>query len=304
MPSTQPYVPSFDFPSDPAPQRQINDVALQAQLQAISANIAALIQALGVSIRDDNTLTDDLVRLRNLHPELATYLQSAVEGTIATAAMDYRLPVRAVMTENLESFYGLQNIDGVILANGDRVLLTAQDAPHQNGLWIAYTFGSAESPTGIWLRADDLPAGEASGKGWGVIVTDGDIHKHTVWAIEAGGDVTDQPVVGTDPLVFFQVVGPFPIPVHLGGTGASTTAEARENLACAGKAVRTITGDGIATSFPVTHNLGTRDVIVRLRDSTGISEDADDDVLDENIVTVTFQTPPAAGEVVTVIVIG
>lgn len=54
-------------------------------------------------------------------------------------------------------------------------------------------------------------------------------------------------------------------------------------------------GNGSATSFAVTHNLGTVDVIVMLKDNTTLEEVIADVVItDANTVTVSFATAPAA----------
>jgi len=54
-------------------------------------------------------------------------------------------------------------------------------------------------------------------------------------------------------------------------------------------------GDGTATSYTVTHNLNTVDVIVMLKDTTSLEEVfADVVITDVNNVTVTFATAPAA----------
>lgn len=54
-------------------------------------------------------------------------------------------------------------------------------------------------------------------------------------------------------------------------------------------------GDGTATSYEVTHNLGTIDVIVMIKDNTTLEEVfADVVITNSNKVTVTFATAPAA----------
>jgi hypothetical protein len=54
-------------------------------------------------------------------------------------------------------------------------------------------------------------------------------------------------------------------------------------------------GDGTATSYAVTHNLGTIDVIVMIKDNTTLEEVfADVVITNTNTVTVTFATAPAA----------
>ena len=50
---------------------------------------------------------------------------------------------------------GLIAIDGIVPAEGDRVLVKAQATPSQNGIYIA--------STGVWSRAADF---DATGKGW------------------------------------------------------------------------------------------------------------------------------------------
>lgn len=304
MPSTLPYVPTFNFPTDPAPQRKVNDVALQGQLQLIAANLAQLMAALGVAIGPDDTLTDGLVRIRNLHPELVTYIESAISGTITTKSLDYFYPVRSASNGNNALFYGPQTVGGVLVGSGDFVLLKDQVNPAQNGLWEVHAIGDpAPNASGQWVRRDDLPAGSPCGAGWAVCVREG-VNAQTVWAILAGGVPGDQPVVGTDPMVFFPVHGILPTPVSAGGTGASTAAGARANLGVPGKWVQNITGDGVAQSFNVNHNLGSSFIIAGAQDSLGIAQGMDYEAAGTNDVTCTFQTPPALGEVITITVIG
>lgn len=71
----------------------------------------------------------------------------------------FRQPVKAVATTNL-ALTGLQTVDGVSLAAGDRVLLTAQTVPKENGVYIA--------SAGAWSRAtlESTTAGMRDGATW------------------------------------------------------------------------------------------------------------------------------------------
>jgi hypothetical protein len=66
----------------------------------------------------------------------------------------------------------------------------------------------------------------------------------------------------------------------------------------------TTVGNGVATSFTLAHSLGTRDVVVVVRDSTtGELEQAQVIVNDGNVITVTVDSPPPTGGL-TVTVLG
>lgn len=71
----------------------------------------------------------------------------------------FRQPVKAVATANL-ALTGLQTVDGVSLAAGDRVLLKAQTDPKQNGVYTA--------SAGAWSRAtlESTTAGMRDGATW------------------------------------------------------------------------------------------------------------------------------------------
>ena len=305
MPSVTPWTPGYDFESDPDPQQLINAAALQAQLTQLASSLSELYTALALVIRDDDTLVDESVRLRNLHPELSEYLATIAEGTVVTNSLEYRFPVRVASTENLASLVGSLEVDDITLDSLDRVLLKNQTDASQNGLWVVHEVGDA-SPhaAGLWVRAADLPAAEASGAGWGVIVREGTLNGGTAWMIVAGGDEADQPVVGTDDLDFLPIFAPFPLPIARGGTGATTAVAARAALGVPGKDTGTIEGDDVTTVFTVPHDLATRDVIA------GVVDDATNAVVLCSItvtttsVIVAFSTAPATGETFTVTVVG
>ena len=76
---------------------------------------------------------------------------------------------------------GLIAIDGIVPAEGDRVLVKAQATPSQNGIYIA--------STGVWSRAVDFDATGKVVKGTQVWVTDGATLAGTLWLVSAANPV-------------------------------------------------------------------------------------------------------------------
>ena len=82
-----------------------------------------------------------------------------------------------------------------------------------------------------------------------------------------------------------------------GGTGTTTASGARTNLGVA--SYKQSIGDGSTTSFVITHNLGTIDVIVQLYDDTSVNDTVYADVQRNNInyITVLFNSPPSTNQI-------
>lgn len=99
-------------------------------------------------------------------------------------------PVRVATTGNIARS-GLQTIDGVAVAAGDRVLVRAQTNTTENGIYVA--------ASGSWTRATDFDAaGEVTG-GTQVFVTEGTLFGEGFWhvagsaAVTPGGAITFEP---------------------------------------------------------------------------------------------------------------
>jgi hypothetical protein len=105
------------------------------------------------------------------------------------------------------------------------------------------------------------------------------------------------------------------IAVADGGTGASTAADARTNIAAGGtqgtgvgvpalsrKVSKTI-GDGSSTSFTVQHGFGTREVMIQVYDAATYDTVIADTVrTDTNNVTVAFSVAPSSNAYVVVVI--
>jgi hypothetical protein len=102
--------------------------------------------------------------------------------------------VRVASTGNLV-LTGLQTVDGVALAVGNRVLLKNQAAAAQNGIYVA--------ATGAWARAADADQNAEVKSGLRVFVSEGSANIDKIFVL-----VTDDPIVlGTTPLTFQEVTG-------------------------------------------------------------------------------------------------
>jgi hypothetical protein len=106
------------------------------------------------------------------------------------------------------------------------------------------------------------------------------------------------------------------LPVDQGGTGATTESAARDNLAYTSpsgantstptlaRVANKVVGDGVSTSFTVTHNFGTRAVLVQVYDSSSYDTVIADVVrTTTDSVTVSFSVAPSSNAF-TVVVTG
>lgn len=144
---------------------------------------------------------------------------SAADPPVATTPnpdLAIKTPVR-VATMAAIALAGLQTIDGVALAADDRVLVKDQADQTTNGIWAA--------SSGNWTRTVDAANNSQWTDGAAVAVTDGTVNARAVFTVTA----TNPVVLGTSTLVFSQTnaTAGTPLPIALGGTGASTAAAAQ-----------------------------------------------------------------------------
>jgi len=103
-------------------------------------------------------------------------------GTNPNPDLAIKAPVRAATTGANIALSGLQTIDGVALAAGDRVLVKDQADATTNGIYNA--------ATGPWTRAIDAGNNSQWSQGVMVIVTQGTVNAFTIWVMTAANPVT------------------------------------------------------------------------------------------------------------------
>jgi hypothetical protein len=150
-----PSIPNLDISTDyaaasPSAQDRVPSSTLDSDHRAIELWSASLNTALGKVIRNDDTLVDAIVRLRNLHPEI----QAVLGGLV------FLEDVMAATTAN-DTLSGLAARDGYTPIAGNRMLVDAQTNQVQNGIYIA--------AAGAWTRSADANGTLASGTVVGVV---------------------------------------------------------------------------------------------------------------------------------------
>jgi hypothetical protein len=113
--------------------------------------------------------------------------------------LDYKQATRVVTVSNITLSGGAPSqVDGVNLVVNDRILVTGQSTPSQNGLYLVSILGSGA--TGTWARTSDANDTGEIEAGMIVMVTEGLIYADTQWKL-----ITDNPIaIGTTPLTFTQ----------------------------------------------------------------------------------------------------
>lgn len=214
----------------------------------------------------------------------ATNPQDAVTKAQLDAAVQgwkWKEPVRAASTANI-TLSGAQTIDGVSVIAGDRVLVKDQSTGSANGIYLA--------ASGAWTRATDFDAASEL-VGAAVFVSEGSSNGNSQWNMTTDGPIT----IGTTALVWAKVGGGTS---YTAGNGILISAGVVSvDPAVVARKVSATIGDGSATTITLTHNLGTKDVSVSVREASGDAGVLVDWVANGvNTVQLTFGTAPSVGQ--------
>ncbi|MBA6065717.1 gp53-like domain-containing protein [Pseudomonas mosselii] len=143
-----------------------------------------------------NGVTEELVNVikaAGLEPDEAAHDQ-LLRSIRSMLSGDFKRAVRVATTAAI-GLDGLQVIDGVQLAAGDRVLVKDQPSKALNGIWLAQA--------NAWRRADDFSGGGDVGGGLVVAVAAGTTYGPSVWQLVTPGPIT----VGVTELTFTLAFG-------------------------------------------------------------------------------------------------
>jgi hypothetical protein len=225
------------------------------------------------------------------------YVDAAVVG------IDWKASVRVATTAAVTLATAFENgdtLDGVTLATGNRVLVKDQADGAENGI---YTVNASGAPT----RATDADTAAEVTASFAVFVEEGTVNADSAWTLTNNGTVT----IGTTALVFTQFTGLGQITAGNGLTklantldvvaGTGIIANANDVAIDTAVVVRKYAanvGDGTATSYTITHNLGTRDVTVALYEVASPYAEvvADVEHTTTNTITVKFSVAPTTDQ--------
>ncbi|MBC8997768.1 phage tail protein [Pseudomonas sp. N40(2020)] len=146
--------------------------------------------------------------------------------------LDGKQSVRVAASTNVV-LSGAQQIDGVAVIAGDRVLLANQTLAKDNGLWIV--------ANGDWVRASDANSSAKVTPGLTVMVEEGTANGDSLWHLTTNAPIT----LGTTALTFKMLAGRTGIAA---GTYKSLTVD-EYGRATAGVNPETLAGFGIKDSY-------------------------------------------------------
>jgi hypothetical protein len=197
--------------------------------------------------------------------------------------------------------------DGVSPTLNARILVRLQTSQAQNGIYVLTTVGDGSTPWVLTRAADFDTAAEMAGGDFTFVDT-GTTLANTGWV-----SVDEVTTVGTDPVVFQQFSGAGTYTasdgvlltgsnftgVVVSSGGLSVGASGFElDTAIAVRKYAANVGDGTATTYTVSHNLGTKDVIVSVYDNSSPYAEVVTDVqhTSTTAITLLFSVAPTSNQ--------
>lgn len=152
-----------------------------------------------------------------IDPSVVLATREYVDSAIVSAMnkLDQKQSVRAATTANI-TLSGLQTLDGVALAAGDRVLVKNQSNAPDNGIYVA--------ASGAWKRTGDADESAEVTPNLTVAVEQGSAQADSIWQLISNAPI----VLGTTALVFQNIttgLAPLASPVFTGNPTAPTAAQ-------------------------------------------------------------------------------
>ena len=222
-----------------------------------------------------------------------SYVDSAVEG------LAWKDSARVGTQSNINLASPGATIDGVTMASQDRVVVRNQSTQSQNGI---YVWNGASTALTRSIDASTFAELEQA-----IIAVEEGTDAGTTWRqTQINGTIDVSNVIFTS----FAAAAPAASETTAGIAELATQAEVdagTDDLRIVTplklatwsgrlRKVSTSVGDGSATSYVVTHNLNTRDVIIRVFPNSGQYDDVEVDVQRTSTTTATlaFATAPAS----------
>lgn len=217
--------------------------------------------------------------------------------------------VGATLTANANAAL---TVDGVAVTANQRILVKNEASAANNGIYIVTQTGSAGAPYVLTRSSDMNSASNIQNGAFTFVQVGGTSNSNTGWTLSISGAVT----VGTTALSFVQFSGAGTYSTGSGltlvgtqfsavqGLGISIGTSIAINPTVVPQKYSTSIGNASATSFAVTHNLNSTNVVVTIYDnSTFAVIYTDITITSVNAITVTFSTAPTSNQY-TVVVIG
>lgn len=179
-----------------------------------------------------------------IDPAVAIASRAYVDNALVAelAKRDHKQGVRAATVAAI-ALNGLQAIDGINLAAGDRVLVKDQADTKANGIYVA--------DAGVWVRAADADTGAKLKSGAIAAVAEGSVNADTLWTLRTDGAI----VIGTTALAWQWMAG-----ANAPDQAAGDNSRKVANTAFVTRAVAAVASGHM---FEISQWMGTREAIAQ-----------------------------------------
>lgn len=222
-----------------------------------------------------------------------SYVDSLVEG------LAWKDSCRVATQANLNLSSPGATIDGVSMASQDRVLVRSQSTASENGIYVwngsavALTRSlDASTFTELEQAVTTVEEGTSAGTSYRQDQVNGTIGSSTISWVTFG---TSAPAASETTAGIAEIATQAETDAGTDDLRIVTPAKLA-NWSGRLRKYATSIGDGSATSYTITHNLSTRDVIIRVFPNSGNYDDVEVDVYRPSTTTATlvFATAPAS----------